>query len=82
MANKPTSAGEAYPPQVFKSTQLISRMQELGKDEVWLIQLLRISHITARRILRGCDLKLSHAVKIAHELDIEVDALWVPLKKK
>jgi hypothetical protein len=68
----------SYPPVLFKKT----RLRHLIKDrtqadpQTWLIQNLNVSNVTAARILNGCDLRFSRAIKIAKLLDLEIDHIW------
>jgi hypothetical protein len=41
-----------------------------------LIENLDVSNVTATRILNGCDLKFSRAIKIAKLLDLELHQIW------
>lgn len=66
-----------YPPRVFKVK--FGNDQEDAKlvitpDDV--ARLLRITPVTARRIVEGCDLKLSDAFKIANRLGLTIEDLW------
>lgn len=66
----------AYPPVVFKP-HLRQILLTRGHDpQTWLIKKLKISHITAQRILKGCDLKLGRALIIAKALDLELRHIW------
>lgn len=71
-------APASYPPVVFKKCRLRRVLIDRGvtDPQAWLIELLGISHITAQRILRGCDLRFGRAVKIAEKLDLDINHLW------
>lgn len=64
-----------YPPQVFQT-----RVKKfLNQHQVR--ELLGVCPTTARRILAGCDLKLSQAYKLARHLGVSILDLW-HLKKE
>jgi hypothetical protein len=66
----------AYPPRVFKP-HLRQILETRGLDpQLWVIAKLRVSNVTAKRILDGCDLRFSRAVRIAKLLDLELTHIW------
>jgi DNA-binding XRE family transcriptional regulator len=67
-----------YPPRVF-NTKIGELMHEQGFTDPWLGNLLGVTPTTANRIKNGCDLKLSHAVKIAAYFKLSVESLWTSM---
>ena len=71
-----------YPPIIFKC-RLGEALASRGYDpEAWVIRNLGVSNVTARRILKGCDTKFSNVARVAELLDLEIDHLWTPIRKK
>lgn len=65
-----------YPPVVFKPRlREILESRQLHPQE-WLIKRLKISNVTAKRILSGCDVRLNMAIKICRLLDLELHHVW------
>lgn len=69
VADKPVT--REYPPKVHHAHRL---KKLLNQHQV--AQLLGVTPLTARRILSGCDLKLSQAFKLAKYLGAAVTDLW------
>lgn len=61
---------ERYPPRVHQC------QVQTYLNQHQLAQLLGITPLTARRILSGCDLKLSQALLICRHLNLQVGDLW------
>lgn len=64
---------DVYPPSVLKT-----RLKDLITREK-LAKLLGVTPLTASRILRGCDLKLTYALKIARLLNLTIEEVWEAL---
>jgi plasmid maintenance system antidote protein VapI len=64
---------DQYPPTVLK-TKLKEHF-----DRQTVCKILGITPLTASRIMRGCDLKLSHALKLSKYLGVSLTDLWEAL---
>lgn len=61
---------DQYPPTVLRTS-----LSKLVKRDV-VCRVLGVTPITASRILRGCDLKLTYALKLSKHLGVSLTDLW------
>lgn len=65
-----------YPPRIFTST-VLAKMQRKKVARKELAAFLGITPLTMARIEKGCDLKLSYAIKLARLFKCPVEELWI-----
>lgn len=64
-----------YPPSVL-DTELPTLMAKKRHTLGWLSQFLGVTPITAKRIMRGKDLKLTQALRLADHFKVPVGRMW------
>lgn len=65
-----------YPPRIFTPPTLREKMERKKLTRKWLAAFLGITPLTMARIEKGCDLKLSHALKLSQLFKCPVEELW------
>lgn len=65
---------DQYPPTVLKT-----KLDKFDLSRTQVCRVLGITPLTASRIMRGCDLKLTQALKLAKHLGVSLTDIWEAL---